>query len=86
MGRSLYVIGAKLAIHAMLRRAAREGAAILVVSADFEEVATVCDRAVILNRGRVGAELRGKALTVDGLLTKASIGVPAGKAAGELTL
>jgi ribose transport system ATP-binding protein len=79
-------IGAKLAIHAMLRRAAREGAAILVVSADFEEVATVCDRAVILNRGRVGAELRGKALTVDGLLTKASIGVPAGKAAGELTL
>jgi ribose transport system ATP-binding protein len=76
-------IGAKLAIHAMLRQAAEAGAAILVVSADFEEVATVCDRAVILNRGRVGAELRGKALTVDELLTKASIGVPVGEAVGS---
>jgi ribose transport system ATP-binding protein len=67
-------IGAKLAIHGMLRQAAREGAAILVVSSDFEEVAAICDRALIINRGRVGAELRGGALTIDGLVTKASIG------------
>jgi ribose transport system ATP-binding protein len=73
-------VGAKLAIHGMLRRAAEQGAAILIVSSDFEEVAALCDRAVIINRGRVGAELHGDALTVDGLLTKASIGAPAGEA------
>jgi ribose transport system ATP-binding protein len=75
-------IGAKLAIHGMLRRAARDGAAILVVSSDFEEVATLCDRAAIVTRGRIGAELSGEALTVDGLLTKASLGVPMNEAAG----
>jgi ribose transport system ATP-binding protein len=73
-------IGAKLAIHDMLRRTAEAGAAILVVSSDFEEVAALCDRAVVVNRGRIGAELRGKALTVDGLLTKASIDARAGEA------
>jgi ribose transport system ATP-binding protein len=72
-------IGAKLAIHAMLRRAAEDGAAILVVSSDFEEVVALCDRAVIISRGRVGAELRGSALTMDALVTKATIGVPTGQ-------
>jgi ribose transport system ATP-binding protein len=75
-------IGAKLAIHGMLRRAAEDGTAILVVSSDFEEVAGLCDRAVIVSRGRIGAELRGEALTVDGLLTKASLGAPVREAAG----
>jgi ribose transport system ATP-binding protein len=67
-------IGAKLAIHQMLRAAADAGAGILVVSSDFEEVATLCDRAIIVNRGRIGGELRGEGLTVDELVTKASIG------------
>jgi ribose transport system ATP-binding protein len=67
-------IGAKLAIHKLLRNAADAGAAILIVSSDFEEVATLCDRAIIVNRGQVGGELGGPALTMDELVTKASIG------------
>lgn len=67
-------IGAKISIHEMLRQAAANGAAILVVSSDFEEVATVCDRAVIMNRGVIGCELRGASLTFDELVARATIG------------
>jgi ribose transport system ATP-binding protein len=73
-------IGAKLAIHRLLRSLAQEGAAVLVVSADFEEVAALCDRALVIGRGRVVGELRGDALTMDGLVARASLG--AGHVAG----
>ncbi len=51
-------IGAKFAIHALLRDVAAEGAAILVVSSDFEEVATLCDRALVIGRGASRANCR----------------------------
>ncbi len=67
-------VGAKLSIHRLLVAAAQRGAAILVVSSDFEEVATLCDRALVLGRGRIVGELRGDALTVDNLVARASLG------------
>jgi ribose transport system ATP-binding protein len=67
-------IGAKFAIHSLLADAARAGAGILVVSSDFEEVATLCDRALVIGRGRITSELRGAGLTVDNLVAHASLG------------
>jgi len=67
-------IGAKLSIHQMLRRAAAEGAAVIVVSSDLEEVAAVCDRALVVYRGRVAAEIAGDALTMDTLIARSSLG------------
>jgi ribose transport system ATP-binding protein len=67
-------VGAKFAIHQLLRSAAKEGAAILVVSSDFEEVATLCDRALVMGRGRIGGELRGSRLTVANLTARSSLG------------
>jgi len=72
-------IGAKFAIHALLRAVADRGAAILVVSSDFEEVATLCDRALVIGRGLIIAELHGAGLTVDSVLARATLG--AGQAA-----
>ncbi len=69
-------VGAKFAIHGLLGDAARDGAAILIVSSDFEEVATLCDRALIIGRGTIVDELRGEALTVDNLVASASLGAP----------
>jgi ribose transport system ATP-binding protein len=57
-------IGAKGAIHRMLRAIAAKGSGILVVSSDFEEVATLCDRALVIGRGVITAELAGSALTL----------------------
>ena len=67
-------IGAKLSIHRMLREAAADGAAVIVVSSDLEEVAAVCDRALVIDRGRVASEVAGAALTMDALVARSSLG------------
>ena len=67
-------VGAKFAIHGLLREAAQAGATVLVVSSDFEEVATLCDRALVLGRGRITGELAGARLTVANLTARSSLG------------
>ncbi|MBS0559945.1 MAG: sugar ABC transporter ATP-binding protein [Proteobacteria bacterium] len=71
-------IGAKALIHRTLRDLVTKGTAVLVVSSDFEEIATLCDRALVVVRGRIAAELSGAALTVDALLTRSSLGAAPG--------
>jgi ribose transport system ATP-binding protein len=66
-------IGAKGVIHRMLRDLAAEGAGVLVVSSDFEEIATLCDRALVIGRGIITADLAGPALTLESLLTRSSM-------------
>jgi ribose transport system ATP-binding protein len=75
-------IGAKFAIHGLLADVARGGAGILVVSSDFEEVATLCDRALVIGRGRITSELRGPGVTMDNLVAHASIDAGAEAGAG----
>ncbi len=66
-------VGAKGVIHRMLRDLAAEGAGVLVVSSDFEEVVTPCDRAVVVGRGMITADLAGPALTLESLLSRSSM-------------
>lgn len=67
-------VGAKADIYKLFNVALTGGAAIIIVSTDFEEVANVCHRAVVFDRGRVVAELSGDDLTARSLLTAASAG------------
>ncbi|MET1025566.1 MAG: sugar ABC transporter ATP-binding protein [Dongiaceae bacterium] len=67
-------IGAKLAIHGMLRHATQAGAAVIVISSDLDEVSALCDRALVLDRGRVASELQGDELTMDALIARSSLG------------
>lgn len=69
-------IGAKVEIHKMIRNLASRGAGVIVVSSDFEEVATVCHRALVIRRGGIADSLEGGQLTVDGLLSSASSSDP----------
>jgi ribose transport system ATP-binding protein len=50
-------IGAKAEIYALLMKRLTEGGAVIVVSSDFEEVARICHRALVFDRGRIAAEL-----------------------------
>jgi simple sugar transport system ATP-binding protein len=50
-------LGAARAIHAEIARAADAGKAVLLVSADLAELRALCDRLLVLARGRVVAEL-----------------------------
>ncbi len=63
-------VGAKADIYGLLDRHARDGGGVIVVSTDLEEVATVCHRALIFDRGRVSDELAGPALTVPNLVAR----------------
>jgi ribose transport system ATP-binding protein len=60
-------VGTKPEIYALLRRAAAEGAGVLVCSTDGEELVEVADRVVVLGRGVARAELHGATLTLDRL-------------------
>ena len=75
-------IGAKALIHRTLREIAAQGAAVLVISSDFEETAALCDRALVMVRGAIAAELSGNALTQDALITRSSLGAGAVSHAG----
>jgi ribose transport system ATP-binding protein len=69
-------VGAKPEIYRLLDDAVAAGLALLLSSADFEEVVNVCDRALVFVRGTVTAELAGDALTVTAL-TRAASAAPA---------
>ena len=65
-------VGAKTEIYRLFDVALERGATILIVSTDFEEVAKVCHRALVFDRGRVVAECHGDELAVENLLAAAS--------------
>lgn len=50
-------------LHGLLRERAADGAAILVASSDYEELAMLCDRVLVLSRGLVAAEFDRRSLT-----------------------
>jgi ribose transport system ATP-binding protein len=57
-------VGSKAEIYQLLQGALDDGAAVLLISSDFEEVAGICHRALIFDRGRVAAELARPELTI----------------------
>ena len=60
-------VGARSEIHDLVRSAAEDGAAVLVVSSDFEELVELVDRAVVIAGGRIVDELAGDEMTDDRL-------------------
>ena len=61
-------VGAKHQIYALLRRRAAEGAGLVVVSTDYEDVATVCTRVLVFRAGRIAAQLVGSEISIARLL------------------
>jgi len=78
-------VGAKAEIYRLFDVALEARAAIVIVSTDFEEVAKVCHRALVFDRGRVVAELAADDLSVENLLAAASANIAqAGEAAHDV--
>ncbi len=65
-------VGAKAEIYRLFDVVLGEGATILIISTDFEEVAKVCHRALVFDRGEVVAEFAGDDLSAENLLAAAS--------------
>jgi ribose transport system ATP-binding protein len=60
-------VGARAELYALIRVATDEGAAVILASSDFDEVVRQADRALVMARGHVTAELSGDRLTRDAL-------------------
>ena len=60
-------VGARAEIHRLIRGAADEGAAALVVCSEFEELIALCGRALVVRAGEVVADLSGDELSEDTL-------------------
>ena len=55
-------VSAKAEIHNLIGRLAREGAGVVVVSSEIDEILGVADRILVMHRGRIAGELtRGNA-------------------------
>ena len=65
-------VGSKAEIYGFLVKALLSGAAVLLVSTDLEEIAGICHRALVFNRGSIAAELYGDGLTVGALVHAAA--------------
>ena len=50
-------VGAKSEIYAIIRRLADEGRAVLLISSDHQELFGLCDRVLVMGRGRIRSEL-----------------------------
>jgi ribose transport system ATP-binding protein len=60
-------VGARQEIYRAIRALARGGVGVLVATSDYEEVVQVADRAAVMARGRVVAELAGDDITMERL-------------------
>ena len=67
-------VGAKDEMHALIRSTAAAGAPVLICSTDIDELAGLCGRVVVFNRGRVSADLSGDALETHSVLEAMNTG------------
>ena len=61
------VLRSRAEIYKSLQDATRHGLAVLIVSSDMEEVASVCGRALIVRRGQIHQEVAGGRITAEQL-------------------
>jgi ABC-type sugar transport system ATPase subunit len=64
-------VGARQEIYANLRKLCNDGAGVLMVSSDLEEVVGLADRVYVMNGGRVQAELAGDQITNEAVVAGA---------------
>jgi ribose transport system ATP-binding protein len=65
-------VGAKSDIYRLIVQALQKGLTVIVVSTDFEEVAHICNRALVFSRGQIVAELGHDRLSTEALIHAAS--------------
>ena len=61
-------VAARRDLLSVIFRAAAAGSGVLVAGMDANELQSMCDRVLIMREGRIGAELRGPAVTVEAVV------------------
>ncbi|TIL70486.1 MAG: sugar ABC transporter ATP-binding protein, partial [Mesorhizobium sp.] len=66
-------VGAKAEIHRILRKLARDGVGIVVISSELPELIGICDRVLIVREGRITGEVAGAEMTEENIMVLASL-------------
>jgi ribose transport system ATP-binding protein len=61
-------VGAKAEIHRLIRRLADDGAAVVMISSDMDEIVAESDRVAVMHEGRVTGILDGSACTPESIM------------------
>ena len=69
-------------IFRIIRAAADAGAGVLIASSEYEDLAHLCDRVLVLHHGRPGVELSGAGLTEDAITRSCLLSARPAPAAG----
>jgi ribose transport system ATP-binding protein len=70
-------VGARADIYELIQKTVEKGAGALVASSDFEELASICDRIVVLHRGMTPSELVEGNISADEITRAANLEVAA---------
>ncbi len=62
-------VGARESLYELLRARAREGLSILLASSDTEDLVSMCDRVLVMRRGRVADELVGAEINAERIVS-----------------
>jgi ribose transport system ATP-binding protein len=76
-------VGARADIYEMIRAAVERGAAVLLVVSEFDELASVADRVLVLRDGRIATEITGPNIDANRLTDFAYGGESGGHADGR---
>ncbi len=68
-------IGAKVEMHNLLRRLSEQGVSIIVISSEMNEIISVCDRLIVMRRGRISATLYQDEIKPRNIMKYAAIGL-----------
>lgn len=61
-------VGSRQQVFRLIRRAADAGSAVLIASSEYADLANVCNRVLVMRRGRVAGQLFGDDLSEDALV------------------
>ena len=70
-------VGAKAEMHALIRSTAAAGVPVLMCSTDIDELATLCDRVVVIHQGSAKVELTGEQRSTHAILEAMNTGAVA---------
>ncbi len=70
-------VGAKAEIYKLIAEQRRKGMALLVASSELEELLTICDRIVVMRRGRIATTLARAEFSKERVIAAAALGAEA---------
>jgi ABC-type sugar transport system ATPase subunit len=65
-------VGAKFEIYEILKSLAAQGKGILVISSELPELIGLCDRILVINKGKIAGEMKGEGATEEKILELAA--------------